>query len=1279
MKRPTLRQVKRMEGATILRVYDSRSHWVESAIWCYLEANVPPHLLFRVLMLKRRRRRGASFVDLAIKSASLDSLLPLLRKLFERVCMAPTWSSRAPPLGANPNLAGRVPKREPCDPPLLVTFASLNVNGLRAKREAVEHLAVEDAWSVFGLQETLVKSRRPPLLGPFEMVVSPRSRRPGERGLALGIRKGLRYVVYTLDPNFVIISVSLSGPAGTTWFFANVYVPCARVAASARLAMLIRLGSACRLLLDRHPHRPFLLMGDFNCQPAGMPELVLQISPSLRWFCPLGNSHSYRSRLRPPDESSVPVVYHSLDHCVVNGAASELLLAPTVDQTVDIADHYPIITRIAELVPAAPMVLTPPRIRFDRKGLQSLDPVLILRDQRWKALLRKGGVTTEMVFNTMYQIARSAKLFKPVVPSTMRTQDGLLCRLFRRRRSLFAQYNGLRMGARRNLLVAQYQCVLARCSRRVKELRRASFLVRMAAGVSLIQEKDIAGFWRWVRTISGQGRDLSSTMVSPVLRQDGVLEVETDAIIATWKHYLENLYSYHPPSNPESLWRRREAATPQQRRLGDINGDITLRELDQCLCRMSGGKSPGPDGFPTEWFKTIRSDPCFGSMTTPAPSPTFFTQAILKAINVIFKDGVPPKHNVAWICSIPKGTQGIRDPLDTRGIALIEVILKILANILSERLSCKLEESGFFVPSQSGFRKKHEAMASVIALRECILRRTEQSLETYVAFLDLRKAYDWVPHEGLFFKLTRAGIHGRCFRFIQSLYESAVVAGIVGPHLTPNISVKRGVRQGCPLSPLLFNIFINDFIHEGGDFGIGVPGLELQQLLALLFADDIARMADSAENIQSALDLATEWAELWEMKFSVAKSGVMVFNQQEENRCSFSLGGEALLRVQSYVYLGIRFEEDLGSEGMLATLLKERAATGKQTLWRFAGTLRNYGLPVWIRIHVLKTLVIPTMTYGCELFAFMSHRRLDALEAVIVKGLKWVVGKSADSKQVTGAALMREFNVPPVYAFAARQVVRLVEKFRELESWLSLLIASDVPKRKRASPYFFLYRYDRWLNRRSHRQIRDLLEPGMKFRDAVLIFTWNEWDRVNGGVSLPAYMGKGFQSTRDWYLSALSLGGPSNAGVRFLCQARLGCIAFSPMARGRMPVVMDCCPLCHAPWDFRNLDEQLEHLVFVCPSLLDIRRRFLSPVLAQLVGRGCFYQGDRIRLALGGTSRQGARLNGWGRCRSPSPGEANQIGTARGPNQLRLASSSNLMASFLGFAVPRVCRAVQNG
>ena len=80
----------------------------------------------------------------------------------------------------------------------------------------------------------------------------------------------------------------------------------------------------------------------------------------------------------------------------------------------------------------------------------------------------------------------------------------------------------------------------------------------------------------------------------------------------------------------------------------------------------------------------------------------------------------------------------------------------------------------------------------------------------YTCFVDLKKAYDSVWHEGLFAKLKCLNIDGQFFQLISDIYLKAECAVKIGNQRTEFYRCRRGVKQGCPLSPLIFNIFIND-------------------------------------------------------------------------------------------------------------------------------------------------------------------------------------------------------------------------------------------------------------------------------------------------------------------------------------------------------------------------------------------------------------------------------------------------------------------------------------
>ena len=85
----------------------------------------------------------------------------------------------------------------------------------------------------------------------------------------------------------------------------------------------------------------------------------------------------------------------------------------------------------------------------------------------------------------------------------------------------------------------------------------------------------------------------------------------------------------------------------------------------------------------------------------------------------------------------------------------------------------------------------------------------------YLCFVDFQKAYDRVPHEALLAKLRYYGVTGRTYSFIETLYSRSVMQIRVGESLSEPIELKSGLRQGCPMSPILFSIYINDILPEG--------------------------------------------------------------------------------------------------------------------------------------------------------------------------------------------------------------------------------------------------------------------------------------------------------------------------------------------------------------------------------------------------------------------------------------------------------------------------------
>jgi hypothetical protein len=146
------------------------------------------------------------------------------------------------------------------------------------------------------------------------------------------------------------------------------------------------------------------------------------------------------------------------------------------------------------------------------------------------------------------------------------------------------------------------------------------------------------------------------------------------------------------------------------------------------------------------------------------------------------------------------------DRSDHRTISLISHAAKILLKIITKRLESKVQAVNFLGQDQFGFRKGRGTREAIAALRSMGERSLENGNDLFVCYVDYEKAFDRVNWCKLMRVLEKLGVDERDRQLIKNLYlGQSVVIRIAGEDSDP-AKLGRGVRQGCPLSPLLFNI-----------------------------------------------------------------------------------------------------------------------------------------------------------------------------------------------------------------------------------------------------------------------------------------------------------------------------------------------------------------------------------------------------------------------------------------------------------------------------------------
>ena len=209
--------------------------------------------------------------------------------------------------------------------------------------------------------------------------------------------------------------------------------------------------------------------------------------------------------------------------------------------------------------------------------------------------------------------------------------------------------------------------------------------------------------------------------------------------------------------------------------------------------------------------------------------------------------------NKCIINPIPmSSTNDPRESVSYRAIALASSMYKLYCSVLNTRLSLWCEENGKIVDEQNGFRKSRSTIDHVSTLTNIIDTKKKRKLSTFCAFIDFRKGYDCINRGLLWGKLEEIGIADKLLGAVKSLYVSVSSCVRINNLTIELFDVTCGLRQGCNVSHLLFNLFINDLALQIKALGKGVL-VDDQLISILLYADDVDLIADNADDLQCML------------------------------------------------------------------------------------------------------------------------------------------------------------------------------------------------------------------------------------------------------------------------------------------------------------------------------------------------------------------------------------------------------------------------------------------
>lgn len=356
-------------------------------------------------------------------------------------------------------------------------------------------------------------------------------------------------------------------------------------------------------------------------------------------------------------------------------------------------------------------------------------------------------------------------------------------------------------------------------------------------------------------------------------------------------------------------------------------------ELTNVLNNASKKKSPGPDGLSYEFylknFDTLKEDLLI-----------LFNGYLVHGIHppADFKEGV--------VTFIPKSNNP--SVKDFRPISLLNTDYKLFTKILANRIQSVLPD--LIGPYQAACHKEKSCVENLKILRNLVAHsNNKKSFKIAFLSLDLQKAFDRVDRKYLWAVLTKFGFPSIFIQCIKNLYEGAFSKLLVAGSLTNSIKINRSVRQGCPLSMILFVLYLEPLLAMLSE---AIPGVLFDGTFVkmVVYADDICLIIKKQEEFEKVFQIMTRFAKEARVSLNNNKSCFLCFND-------LKIDDVGIEQVDELKILGVTFRNTW--EETVSRVYENQLNIVKSML--FKAKYRN--LNIIQKIWILNTYILSKLWY----------------------------------------------------------------------------------------------------------------------------------------------------------------------------------------------------------------------------------------------------------------------------------------------------------------------------